>query len=185
MSLDDATPDAYKVEFTVPGFPTAKGRPRFKNVTKRDGTRFQSVYTPKVTRDYERAVAAAARAAMGRLNPTAEAVTLMMVAFIPIPASWPKQKRACAAAGLVLPTSRPDLDNYEKAITDALNGVCYEDDSQICDVIKSKRYSTNPRVHVSVHPMEGFTVDWLYVPKAVTAKLKRERLNQAKGVTKP
>lgn len=122
---------------------------------------------------------------MGRLNPTAEAVTLMMVAFIPIPASWSKQKRACAAAGLVLPTHRPDLDNYEKAITDALNGVCYEDDSQICDVIKSKRYSTNPRVHVSVHPKEGFNDDLFYVPKAVTAKLKRDRLKLVKGMTKP
>jgi Holliday junction resolvase RusA-like endonuclease len=109
---------------------------------------------------------------MGRLNPTRDAVTLMMVAFIPIPASWPKQKRACAAAGLLLPTSRPDLDNYEKVVTDALNGVCYEDDSQICDVIKSKRYSTNPRVHVSVHPMDGFKVDTFYMPKKARAKRK-------------
>jgi Holliday junction resolvase RusA-like endonuclease len=172
MSLNDATPDAYKVEFTVPGFPIAKGRPRFKNVMKRDGTRFQSVYTPKATRKYEDVAREAGRAAMGRLNPTRDAVTLMMVAFIPIPASWPKQKRACAAAGLLLPTSRPDLDNYEKVVTDALNGVCYEDDSQICDVIKSKRYSTNPRVHVSVHPMDGFKVDTFYMPKKARAKRK-------------
>lgn len=168
MTLEDKTPDAYAVTFTIPCAPVAKARAR----VTRNGT-----YTPKKTRTFEQTARLLGRAAMGRLNPTGDAVTLQMVAFIPVPKAWAKQKRACALAGLILPTSRPDLDNYEKAITDALNGICYEDDSQICDVIKSKRYSANPRVHVSVHPLNGFNDNLFYVPKALRRK-------QTKGVKK-
>lgn len=156
MALDDATPAAYKVEFVVPCAPVAKARVR---VT------CNGSYTPAKTRAFETHCRLLAKAAMGHLVPTADAVTLCMVAFVPIPKSWSRPKRARALAGLLLPTSRPDLDNYEKAVTDALNGICYEDDSQICDVVKSKRYSDVPRVHVEVHPVDGFNTDAFYVPK--------------------
>ena len=175
MALDDATPAAYKVEFAVPGAPVPKGRPRFVATVGTDGKASGRAYTPSLTRTYEESVRAAARAAMGRLNATSDAVMLSMVAFIPIPASWSRPKKARAMAGLLLPVGRPDLDNYEKAITDALNGICYEDDSQICDVVKSKRYSDRPRVHIAVHPVNGFNADPFYVPKHQRPKKRKAK----------
>ncbi|UIF88339.1 RusA family crossover junction endodeoxyribonuclease (plasmid) [Cupriavidus necator] len=71
-----------------------------------------------------------------------------LVAFIPIPSSWPKHRQAAARAGLLLPTNKPDLDNIEKAVTDACNGVVYADDALICDVVKAKRYAIESRVVV-------------------------------------
>jgi Holliday junction resolvase RusA-like endonuclease len=156
MALDDATPAAYRVEFTIPCAPVAKQRAR---VT------LNGTYTPSDTRSFETHARLFARTAMGRLNPTADAVMLEMVAFVPIPKSWSRAKRARALAGLLFPTGRPDLDNYEKAVTDALNGICYEDDSQICDVVKSKRYSDTPSVFVTVRPIDGFNADPFYVTK--------------------
>ena len=36
------------------------------------------------------------------------------------------------------PTKKPDIDNIEKIIEDALNGLAYKDDSQIVEVFKRK-----------------------------------------------
>ena len=46
------------------------------------------------------------------------------------------------------PTKKPDLDNCLKAITDALNGFAYKDDSQIVSIAVSKFYSDDPRAYV-------------------------------------
>jgi Holliday junction resolvase RusA-like endonuclease len=45
---------------------------------------------------------------------------------------------------------RPDLDNIVKAITDGMNGVVYEDDSQIVSLHATKVYGTDAMVEVMV-----------------------------------
>ena len=40
---------------------------------------------------------------------------------------------------------KPDLDNLEKSVLDALNGHAWDDDNQISDLSSRKRYSLNPR----------------------------------------
>jgi Holliday junction resolvase RusA-like endonuclease len=67
---------------------------------------------------------------------------------MPIPASWSKKRRE-ASKGLHH-ISRPDVDNYAKAVLDACNGVLYLDDSQIADLHASKKYSDVPRVEVTM-----------------------------------
>lgn len=141
-------PSTYRVSFTVPGVPVGKARAR---VTK-NGT-----FTPKKTRRFEAGVRAAGQVAMGTLRPCRDSVHMSLVVFLPIPKGWSKTKRAQALAGLVHPIVRPDLDNFEKAVTDALNGVVYRDDSQICDVVKSKRYAAQPRVVVEFNSINGFS----------------------------
>ena len=37
--------------------------------------------------------------------------------------------------------TRPDLDNVAKQVLDALNGVVWDDDSQVCDLRIRKRYA--------------------------------------------
>lgn len=159
-------PDTYRIAFTVPGEPVAKARAR---VTQ-NGT-----YTPRDTRRYEASVRATGKAAMGRLRPCRDSVQMTLVVFLPIPASWSKRKRAQALAGLVHPLSRPDLDNFEKSVTDALNGVVYVDDSQICDVVKSKRYSDEPRVSVTFNSINGFSAYELQPSTRRTRHAKADR----------
>ena len=50
----------------------------------------------------------------------------------------------------VLPTSKPDADNFFKGITDALESICYEADQQITHVTIQKRYSEQPGVLVMI-----------------------------------
>jgi len=133
-----------KIEFVIPGPPVAKGRPRSFVRNGRVGH-----YTPDKTARYENLVKLAARQAMGDLPPADGPVSLVVSAFMGIPASWSQKKQRAAALGEVVPTKRPDLDNIVKAIKDGANGVTWRDDAQVVDVRASKRYGA-PRVEVTV-----------------------------------
>jgi Holliday junction resolvase RusA-like endonuclease len=54
----------------------------------------------------------------------------------------------------ILPTGKLDCDNVIKIILDALNGVCYEDDAQICNLKFEKHYSNLPSVLVEISEIE-------------------------------
>ena len=67
------------------------------------------------------------------------AVRLRVVFDMPIPKSWSK-KRKNEAEGCYH-TSKPDSDNLQKALLDAMNGIVFEDDSQVADIRAVKRYA--------------------------------------------
>jgi Holliday junction resolvase RusA-like endonuclease len=48
---------------------------------------------------------------------------------------------------------KPDIDNYFKAVTDAVNGILYKDDGQIAVNICRKVYSLNPRTEIAINPL--------------------------------
>lgn len=132
--------------FTVPGEPVPKARPRVSKKTKR-------AYTPKKTVAYEARVQESYYNAHPTAQPfpTGTMVAAYITAYWPIPKSATKKQREDMIEGRMLKTTRPDGDNIEKAIFDALNGMAYEDDSQICYSVVSKRYSINPRAEVKLY----------------------------------
>lgn len=136
-----------KIQFTIPGTPVAKARPRV--------TRTGHAYTPKKTSDYEKLVKVYAIKTMTEhgLKPTEEAIRLDVQAFFQIPKSWSLSKKKNAAYGVLKPIGRPDADNCIKAVQDAMNGIVYKDDSQIVELIGGKHYSYEPRVEVTVKTM--------------------------------
>ena len=67
-----------------------------------------------------------------------------------VSASWSQKRKLRAFAGDEHPTKKPDIDNVEKIIFDALNGVVWRDDVQVIDVCKRKRYSATPGVTVKI-----------------------------------
>lgn len=120
-----------QVQITIPGHVQPKERPR--------ATRTGHTYTPRRTREYEAAVKAAYMEQHGQTmltGPLAAEITVYMA----IPASASKQAREAMAAGKILPTKRPDIDNCAKGILDALNGLAFEDDRQITGLLIRKRY---------------------------------------------
>ena len=56
-----------------------------------------------------------------------------------------KKKKADALAGKLLPISRPDIDNYIKAVLDAANEIVVRDDSQVVALVSIKQYSETPK----------------------------------------
>jgi Holliday junction resolvase RusA-like endonuclease len=129
----------------MPGEPIAKGRPRFARAGNR-----AFAYTPAKTRNYEKELASAARAAMGSRPLFAGALTLCVIAYLQVPASWSKKKQEQATRGEIRPAKRPDVDNFAKAALDALLGVVYVDDSQVVSLYASKYYSAKPAISITL-----------------------------------
>ena len=129
--------------FCIPGEPVAKGRPRVYG---------KVAVTPEKTKNYERLVGYFARQVIGDMKPYPNGVKLTVKAFFGIPKSWTKAKRKMALAGDLQHTQRPDFDNVLKAVTDGMNGIIFNDDSQVCRMGEDsgKFWSDSPRVEVTV-----------------------------------
>jgi Holliday junction resolvase RusA-like endonuclease len=77
-------------------------------------------------------------------------VRLELLVELPVPQSWSQKKRLAAIGGLVMPTSRPDLDNYVKSALDAINTIVIADDCQIVELRARKRYGEQPKLIATV-----------------------------------
>jgi Holliday junction resolvase RusA-like endonuclease len=131
----------------VYGEPVAQGRPRATTVNGH-----VRMYDPAKSRDYKDYVRlAAAQHAPERLIESA--IGLKVTVYRAIPKSFSKKKTELAERGEIVPTTKPDADNYLKTVKDALNGVIWKDDSQIVDVQVRKRYSNKPRIEIEIHEL--------------------------------
>lgn len=123
----------HSVQFSVPGDPIGKARPRF--------TKGGRAYTPTKTRAYEEEIRQACWLEMQEreLQPTTRRVSVILTAFFAVPKSFSKVRRSDAEAGIIIPP-RPDIDNICKAVLDGCNGIAYEDDKQVWHLAAFKRY---------------------------------------------
>ncbi|QDQ28225.1 RusA family crossover junction endodeoxyribonuclease [Chitinimonas arctica] len=145
--------DLKTLSFTIPGEPQGKGRGRIVRWGKKAG-----IKTPEKTVAYEGLVAHRAAQAMDGATPLEGAVAVTMHITVSVPRSWSKRRREHALAGRVLPTTKPDIDNIEKAIFDGLNGMVWRDDVQVVEVRKQKRYGELSGVSVAIRSLEGEAV---------------------------
>jgi len=146
-SAPGLTPETAPIIVVIAGEPVAKARPR--------ATRKGFVYTPAHLRKYEAHGRLAAQLAMGDRPPIEVPVRLELVAELPIPASWSARKRSRAVAGDLLPTSRPDVDNYIKAGLDCLSEIVVRDDSQIVEITARKKFNLTPKLVMTVFPLDA------------------------------
>lgn len=128
------------IQFTVPGEPKGKGRPRLG--------RSGHAYTPHDTANYENLVKVCFIDQYPDHVPFENEVYVDITAYYKIPKSASKKKTTDMIMGFVKPTKKPDLDNIAKIICDSLNGIAYKDDSQVTKLIVRKFYDTSPRVEV-------------------------------------
>lgn len=128
--------------FTVNGAPEGKARPR---VTTR-GT-----YTPHKTAAYEKLVQMSFRTQCPGVFFCDAPLCVYITANFAPPPSAAKRKRSRMLSGEIRPTKKPDADNIAKAVCDALNGVAYRDDSQICRLTVSKQYAEMSAVSVRIY----------------------------------
>ena len=53
-------------------------------------------------------------------------------------------------------TKKPDIDNLFKGVTDALNGIIWEDDSLICEIGRqAKIYGEQPRIEIEIEEVSA------------------------------
>jgi len=135
----------FQVIFQVEGTPVPKGRPRFARRGK-----FVSTYSPKTTVDYESKVSDAAKLAMGSQKPLEGPIVACIYITLPIPASYSKKRLQACLSGEERPIKRSDIDNFCKAIFDGMNGIVFEDDSQVVSLHATKVWGTVGLVEVMV-----------------------------------
>lgn len=152
MDTPVLAPGPVFLEFEISGNPRHKARHRSRIVpgTPTRAAFIQNYPDPETAR-YEEMLKEYTGLLMSRhqKQPTSNPVALLVHSFRPIPRSWSQADQRRAAMGAILPTSRPDWDNYGK-ITDALNGVVWMDDSQVCDGRVIKRYSEHPALRIEI-----------------------------------
>ena len=138
------------IDFIVPGVPKGKGRPKFNRATGR-------AYTPAKTVQAEGDVLGAWDRA-GAVRLPDEALWLNYMVVLERPKGHWKRDGTLSAAGLrsPWPMKKPDIDNVEKLICDALQGAAYRDDAAIVHVVSWKRWANPGEVNhlwVRLSPM--------------------------------
>ena len=113
--------------FHVPGLPQGKGRARFGA---------GRAYTPAKTVAYEGLIGFYAGEAMKARDMLAGPIYLCITATFPVPASWPKKRKAEARYHI----AKPDGDNILKAVGDGCNTIVWHDDSHIAVAKITKVY---------------------------------------------
>lgn len=141
--------------FTIPGEPTAQGRPRFST---HGG--FVKAYDPEKSRNYKAYVKLLASEAMQRigLSLTELPLGVEIIADVGISKKFKEQ----ALNGLQLPIKKPDVDNVAKIILDSISGIVYKDDKQIVKLTVSKKYSDIPKVEVKIYNVEPSNTSGLH-----------------------
>lgn len=134
------------IQFTVLGCPIGKQRPKFSTFNGH-----ATAYTPAKTVNYENLVRLSYQQQCNN-KPYEKDVPLKaeIAAYFPIPKSTSKKKRQMMLEGKIRHTKKCDADNLAKSILDALNGIAFYDDSQVCELSVSKLYSDNPRAEITI-----------------------------------
>lgn len=130
------------ISFVIPGSPRGKERPR--------ATRQGRVYTPEKTVNAEALIKLLASDAMQGRDLLGGPLEMTIDLVMPIPASFSKKKREQALSGVLMPLSKPDVDNCAKLVADACNKILYQDDSAIVRMALVKRYGEVPCTVVTV-----------------------------------
>jgi len=135
--------------FTIPIDPRGKGRPRFSS------GKFVRVYTDNKTRAYEDQLKAHITShllrELGSFSKVSSAlmdypVQVEVIFNIKRPKSVSEKKRK-------YPIVKPDIDNYIKALFDAMNGIVWKDDSLVVQCKVQKLYASKGSIEVTVSKM--------------------------------
>lgn len=134
-----------KFEFDIK--PVEQARPRAVRFGK--GVR---MYDPKKVAIFKQKLGMLAKQQMldRGLEPYDGPLEVRMKFYRPVQASVSKKERARRISGVHRPTVKPDLDNYIKSTSDALNGILWVDDNLIISLEAKKYYAEQPHLVLEV-----------------------------------
>lgn len=135
-----------KFEFDIE--PVEQARPRATRMVK--GIR---LYDPKKVTVFKRQLGMLAKQQMldRGLEPYDGPLEVCMEFYRPVQESLSRKERARRLSGDHRPTVKPDLDNYIKSTSDALNGIIWADDNLIVSLQAEKLYSERPHLVVEIN----------------------------------
>lgn len=127
--------------------PVEQARPRATRFGK--GIR---VYDPKKVAIFKQKLGMLAKQQMldRGLEPYDGPLEVHMEFYRPVQTSISKKERSRRLSGVHRPTVKPDLDNYIKSTSDALNGILWVDDNLIVSLEAKKYYAERPHLTVEI-----------------------------------
>ena len=139
------------IHFKIDGPAVPQGRPRA--VRMGAGVR---MYDPPKSKAYKQMVSAKVRSYMktNGIQTITEPLAVHLNFYFTPPKSYSKKRIQAIESKEELFTKRVDLDNLIKAVTDSMNGIMYEDDSQIVGLTAGKHYGHEDYVDVKVQIIE-------------------------------
>ena len=130
-------------QFEIPAPVTGKGRPRSNTYTS-------TSYTPNKTKEYEELAKQYFVLKYPRHIPIEGRVKVSIIAYFKIPKGTNKKNEELMLSGNISPTKKPDIDNIEKIILDAMISLAFKDDNQITKLEIEKVYSEEEKVYVKI-----------------------------------
>ena len=133
---------------TIYTAPVGKERPRMVRMGNKT-----IAYTPAKTRNFEKLIQTEYIRQKGYKYGNIP-VNIRLELGYSMPKTASKTIKECMLDGMMLPCKRPDIDNVAKAILDGLNGLAYEDDKQVCELIIRKFYSEKEHIKIFISGLQ-------------------------------
>lgn len=132
--------------------PMASPRPRFSG---RGG--FVKSYMPKEYTNWKKQFLLAWSLYQAEKFEQGQALSVKIIFYIKPPASFSKVKKnhPLLESEVIPVIKKPDIDNLQKSVLDALNGYAWHDDNQISDIYARKLYSLKPRIEIWIEGVEN------------------------------
>ncbi len=115
------------LEFFVEGKPIGKA-------STRQG-KYKNFYIPKKSREYMDLISYSAKVQMRGSQLSEKAIGVRLLFKFKIP-----KNKSKSISGRDYMVSKPDIDNLQKCVLDALSGIVYKDDNQIAWIHVEKTY---------------------------------------------
>lgn len=132
-----------KRTFIIHAIPKAQGRARAARFGK-----FVKIHDDPKSAAYKENFAA--QVAMQKPVLMLEPLKVTLLFFLPRPKGHYKKSGELTKSAPAMHSSKPDIDNLQKAALDALKGICWRDDTQIWSISATKSYSTEPMTQITI-----------------------------------
>lgn len=146
------------IKLTIPGVPKPKQSFRFAKMGN-----FVRKYQTAEVKNNERSIQMIVKEQLPagfQCTDKPIVVTRLLYLFPPLKTMTKAQRESIAAGYIVLKTTKPDVtDNLSKGLFDALQGIVYMNDSQVCrlqDVVKG--YHRSPGIYLELQIFETISL---------------------------
>jgi len=130
--------------FIILGNPLAQGRPRFFVRQGKSGGKFVGAYDPATSKSWKETIKWQVIEQKPEIISGPVAMTLHFM--LPRPKGHfrtGKNDKVLKPSAPKYHIVKPDIDNLEKAVKDALRSICYRDDCQIISTTVTKEYGNH------------------------------------------
>lgn len=137
-----------KIYFEILEKPMGKQRPRYSSYSR-------TMYTPNETKKYEELIREYFYSSVTKKNKLSEkAFRVNIIAIYEPIKSMSKKQKENLIRNQSYYTKKSDVDNIAKIVMDALNGIVYKDDAQICELFVQKKYGEKNKIVVEMEELK-------------------------------